>query len=247
MKKDQGLYTNLENAQLCNFKDFMNEHAGLVRKIAHYLPLRLAAHLDTDDLIQAGMIGLVEAYKNYKAEKGANIKTYASIRIRGAMMDELRKQGVLSRSLHRESKRLAEAVRQVEQRQGREAEQAELAQELDLSLEELQKLILESVKSQHSELNCDILDEAEIMEGLIAKIARPDEDLDGQAFSAHLKEALTKLSEREQHILSLYYVEEVNLKEIGIIFGVTESRISQIHTRAMSKLHKTLKEWAEAE
>lgn len=246
MGKSKDRYAHLQNPHLPDFKTFIEEHGPLVRKIAYHLPLRLPANVDTDDLIQTGMIALIDVYKNYDDAKGASIKTYASIRIRGAMIDELRKQGWLPRSVHRESKKLAEAVRQVEQRTGGEAVDREVAHELGISLPELQSLMFECNQLQWTGLEDPSIDEHEFLANVITPIPRPDEAFASENFCDHLMEALTRLGEREQLILSLYYIEEMNLKEIGATLGITESRVSQVHSRAMSRLHELLNEWAQA-
>jgi len=243
-RKDR--YLHLQNPHLPDFKTFIAEYGPLVRKIAYHLPLRLPSNVDTDDLIQTGMIALVEVYKNYDDSKGASIKTYASIRVRGAMIDELRKQGWLPRSVHRESKKLAQAIRQVEQRTGGEALDREVADELGISLSALQSLMFECNQLQWTGLEDAELTEHELLSNLGTTIPRPDEAFASENFCDHLMQAITKLSEREQLILSLYYIEELNLKEIGATLGITESRVSQVHSRAMSRLHATLNEWAEA-
>lgn len=218
-------------------------HAPLVKKIAHHLMARLPASVQVDDLIQAGMIGLLEAAKKYEVSKGAAFETYAGIRIRGAMMDEVRRGDWVPRSVHRNARRIAQAIKAIEDREGRDARDEEIAFELNMSLDEYFACLKDSNTGKLFSLD----ELTEQGEGMID----PDEhDHEGpghnyhqDAFKRHLVEEIEHLPERERMVLSLYYEEELNLKEIGLVLSVSESRVSQIHSQAAMRLRARLLNW----
>jgi len=217
----------------------VTRHADLVRRIAHHLAARLPASVELDDLIQAGMIGLIEAARGYDPEQGASFETYASIRIRGAMIDEVRRGDWAPRSLHRQARRAAAAIRELEQRHGRAAAPAEVAAALDMPLPDYQRLLEEAVRGQVLSL------EAQIDEHGEPRLARqggpsPEQMQTRTEFRAALVEAIGQLPERERLVLSLYYEQELNLKEIGAVLEVSESRVCQIHGQAMLRLRGRL-------
>ncbi len=231
-----------------SMEDLVAEHANLVKRIAHHLKGRLPESVMVDDLIQSGMLGLFEAARNYDSGKGASFETYAGIRIRGAMLDEVRKGDWIPRSVHRNGRRISDAIRVVEARVNRDAKDHEVAHELDISLDEYHQLLADSQGSKlysYEELmhqNSGEHTEAEVIgpktDGLIDAVAQ-------DAMHSHLVESIKSLPEREQLVLSLYYDEELNLKEIGEVLGVTESRVSQIHSQAALRLKTRLKSWTE--
>lgn len=219
------------------------KHAPLVKKIAHHLMARLPASVQVDDLIQAGMIGLLEAAKKYESSKGAAFETYAGIRIRGAMMDEVRKGDWVPRSVHRNARRISEAIKAIEDREGRDARDEEVAAELNMSLDEYFACLKDSNSGKLFSLD----EVTEHGDGMIDPNEH-DHQGPGRAHSEdEFKRALVAeiegLPERERMVLSLYYEEELNLKEIGLVLSVSESRVSQIHSQAAMRLRSRLSEW----
>jgi RNA polymerase sigma factor for flagellar operon FliA len=227
-----------------NIEDYM----GLVKRIAYHLKGRLPSSVQVDDLIQSGMIGLLEAMQKYDASQGASFETYAGIRIRGAMLDEIRKGDWTPRSVHRKSREVSEAVRIVEARTGREARDEEVAAELGVDLETYHQTLQDSVTTQV--LSIDTPDNEDLSEDQLslqdaADDAEPMQDLMQSQFQQHLAAAIASLPEREQLVMSLYYDEELNLKEIGEVLGVSESRVCQIHGQALVRVRARLKDWIE--
>ncbi|HWQ94676.1 MAG TPA: RNA polymerase sigma factor FliA, partial [Gammaproteobacteria bacterium] len=212
--------------------DLLTRHAPLVKRIAYHLKSRLPANVLVDDLIQAGMIGLLEASRNYDAAQGASFETYASIRIRGAMLDEVRKNDWAPRSVHRKARQVAEAVHEVEHKTGRDARDHEVAAVLGLSLEEYHHIVQDACA--HRLFSFDDLgeDEQSVVEGLADRSQNPFEGLEDEDLHRVLTEAIEALPERQRLVLSLYYDEELNLREIGEVLEVSESRVSQILSQA---------------
>ncbi|MBW7470350.1 RNA polymerase sigma factor FliA [Marinobacter sp. M216] len=220
----------------------IEEHAPLVKKIALHLMARLPASVQLEDLMQAGMIGLLESAQRYSSTKGATFETYAGIRIRGAMVDEIRKGDWVPRSVHRNARRISQAIKAVEDRLGREAQDLEVAQELGMELSEYHASLSDANSGRLFSL--DELNESGELP--IEEAETSDNPLDGlasDAFRRNLAEAIEDLPEREKLVLSLYYQEELNLKEIGAVLGVSESRVSQIHSQAALRLRGRLADW----
>ncbi|MBL4851016.1 MAG: RNA polymerase sigma factor FliA [Gammaproteobacteria bacterium] len=218
-------------------------HASLVKRIAYHLIGRLPASVQADDLIQAGMIGLLEAARNYDASQGASFETYAGIRVRGAMLDEIRKGDWVPRSVHRKAREMAKAVREIEHKQGRDARDHEVAEAMELDLNAYYK-VLQDV-SGHRVLSFeDIGVDEDAMSSLVAdKSTNPDQGLLVEDFKRCLAEGISGLPERERLVLTLYYDEELNLREIGAVIGVSESRVSQIHSQALIRLKARMANW----
>lgn len=212
--------------------EVVERHADLVRRIAHHLAARLPASVEVDDLVQAGMLGLIEAARNFDSDQGASFETYASIRIRGAMIDEIRKGDWTPRSVHRRTREAAEVTRQIEQTTGRAATGAEVAQALGLGAEEYARLLEDAVSGQVLSLDSHIDDHGEPNVAAGAAYS-PERRLQAAEFRQALAEAIGQLPEREQLVLSLYYEQEMNLREVGAVLGVSESRVCQIHGQAM--------------
>ncbi|MFA5530291.1 MAG: RNA polymerase sigma factor FliA [Thiohalomonadaceae bacterium] len=218
----------------------VEHYAPLVKRIAHHLMGRLPHSVQVDDLIQAGMIGLLEALKHYDDAHGASFETYAGIRIRGAMLDEVRRNDWAPRSVHRKARQLAEAVHSVETREGREASAREIAAELEISLDEYHVLLADASGHRFFSLDDTTGGDSPIVEHI------PDErpgvlaGLQHDEFQGELAEAIAGLPERERLVMALYYDEEFNLKEIGAVLGVTESRVCQIHSQALLRLRARL-------
>ena len=189
------------------------------------------------------MIGLLEAARKYDGDKGASFETYAGIRIRGAMLDEIRKGDWAPRSVHRNARRVTDAIKEIESIKGRDADDREVAEHLGMSLEEYHSILndhngcrLFSYEEavEKSESGYDVFEETS---------PGADAGIEREAFTKHLAEAIQTLPEREQLILALYYDEELNLKEIGAVLGVSESRVSHLHTQAALRLRSRLQDW----
>lgn len=229
--------------QHSNMDELVRKHATLVKRIAHHMMGRLPESVQIDDLIQSGMIGLLEAARKYDCDKGASFETYAGIRIRGAMLDEIRKGDWAPRSVHRNARRITEAIQAIESAKGRDAEDHEIADHLGISQEEYHLILKDSVGCrlfsfeeavEKSESGYDVFQES--TPDLSLGIEKSD-------FQHQLAEAIKTLPEREQLVLSLYYDEELNLKEIGAVLDVSESRVSQLHSQAANRLRSRLSEW----
>lgn len=220
----------------------VERHAGLVRRIAHHMLARLPDSVLLDDLIQSGMVGLLEATRNFDASKGASFETFAGIRIRGAMLDEIRRGDWVPRSVHKNSREVAQAIATVQKREGRNATDREVAEELGVSMEIYNAMLLDTS-------NGKIIEMDEFESGIDNHLdashqgGNPFDDMAKQRFQSSLSAHIKTLPEREALVLSLYYDEELNLKEIGQILDVSESRVSQIHSQAMHRLRAKLQVW----
>ena len=217
--------------------ELVRSHADLVRRIAYHLCARLPSSVDIDDLVQAGMIGLLEAAAQFQDGKGATFETYAGIRIRGAMLDSLRHLDWAPRSVHRRARDVAQVIHQIERETGAEAAPSAVAERMGITLDEYHRIVQDAASCHLASL--------EDMEGLDPA----DEHLDplravaDVRFREALAEAINTLPEREKLVMSLYYQDELNLKEIGMVLGVTESRVSQLHGQAVSRLKARLAGW----
>lgn len=229
--------------KISNQDEIVTKHAPLVKRIAYHLMSRLPPSVQADDLIQAGMIGLLEASRNYDAGQGASFETYAGIRIRGAMLDEIRRNDWAPRSVHRKARKLADAVRQIENRERRDARDHEVARELGMSIDEYHQVLQDA--SGYLVMSFDDLgvDEDSIGPELADRAPGPVDRVQNDAFKRSLSDAIASLPDRERLVMTLYYDEELNLREIGAVIGVSESRISQIHSQALIRLQARLGRW----
>jgi RNA polymerase sigma factor for flagellar operon FliA len=220
----------------------VEQHLPLVKKIAYHLKGRLPDSVFVEDLIQAGVIGLIEALQKYSADQGASFETYAGIRIRGAMLDEIRKGDWTPRSVHRKSREVSEAIRQVEARLGRESRDSEVAEEMGLSLEDYHHILVDT-SSAHlmsiDEPDSEVLSEDQ----LDGHSPSPLAILADAGFKQNLAKLIDELPEKEKLVMALYYDEELNLKEIGLVLEVSESRVSQIHSQAIKRLRARMSDW----
>ena len=223
----------------------IERHALLVKRIGLHLMTRLPSSVQLDDLLQAGMIGLLDAARNYDGSKGASFETYAGIRIRGAMIDEIRRGDWVPRSVHRNTRRISEAIDVVEQQHGRDAKDAEVAVQLGVSLDEYHSMLNEAACGRVVGI-----EDLGVSDDVLSGEPEDEEDsnkafsgLAKERFQQALAEGISHLPEREALVLSLYYDEEMNLKEIGQILSVSESRVSQIHSQAMHRLRARMKDW----
>ena len=218
-----------------NTSELIERHSDLVQKIAYHLIARLPASVLVEDLIQSGMIGLLEAARNFDGSKGASFETFAGIRIRGAMLDEMRRGDWVPRSVHKNSRSIASAISAVEKRTGRDAKEAEIAAQLAITLPEYHHML--------RDVNCAKLVAYEDLisseEGLSSETSNDDvtfSEVSEAQFANKLASMIKELPAREALVLSLYYDEELNLKEIGLVLEVSESRVSQIHSQALHRL-----------
>ena len=221
----------------------LEKHTVLVKRIAYHLLARLPASVIVDDLIQSGMIGLFEAANNFDSTKGASFETFAGIRIRGAMLDEIRRGDWTPRSVHKNSRMVSDAIKQLEATLGRDVSDIEVAEKLDISLNEYHHILSEV--STGKILGIDDLGVSEDTLQLDDNCHGDDpyQDIEHSAFKKGLSECISTLPEREALVLSLYYDEELNLREIGQVLDVSESRVSQIHSQAMHRLKARMQSW----
>lgn len=231
-------------AQGISPEQLIDRYSPLVKRIAHHLQARLPSSVQVDDLIQAGLIGLLEASRNYDASKGASFETYAGIRIRGSMIDEVRRGDWAPRSVHRNSRRIQDAMNRLQKRLGRAASDQELAAELGISSEELRVMAHDSLSTRLFSYE-DLGGEDERPDDYIpSDNPSPAQHVQSDSLRVQLAKAISSLPERERLVLALYYDEELNLKEIGLVLNVSESRVSQIHSQAALRLRAKMADWA---
>jgi RNA polymerase sigma factor for flagellar operon FliA len=223
--------------------ELVRNHASLVKRIAHHLKGRLPPSVQIEDLIQAGMIGLLEASKNYDDRKGASFETYSGIRIRGSMLDEIRKGDWAPRSVHRNTRKITQAIRKIENLTGRDAKDHEVAAELEIGLDEYHKMLQDSVGTRIFGFDDVGVNEDLVADGIAGYFPSPLDGLQKADFYKSLARGVSSLPERERLVLALYYDEELNLREVGSVLGVSESRVSQIHSQAMLRLQARMKDW----
>jgi RNA polymerase sigma factor for flagellar operon FliA len=223
-------------------------HAPLVKKLAHQMKAKLPPSVEVDDLIQAGMMGLLDAVNRYEETHGAQFETYAVQRIRGAMLDELRSSDWLPRSIRQNARKVEEAMQALLQQLGRPPQETEVAQHMKLSLVEYQALLGDCGGHQliyYEDFHDDdgghehFLDRHQTSES-----DDPLQNLINGGFREAVVESVKALPEREQILMGLYYEQEMNLKEIGAVMGVSESRVCQLHAQAVSRMRTYLREHA---
>lgn len=223
--------------------EIAEQHAPLVKRIAYHLIAKLPHTVDVADLIQEGMIGLLDASQNYNTEQGASFETYAGIRIRGAMLDEIRRNNWAPRSVHRKAREIAAVMQEIEQREGRNAQDSEVAEAFGISTSEYHQQLYNASGHQVFSLD-ELTDHDETLAQPIGKNeSEPEQTVQKSGFRHALSEAIQTLPERERLMMSLYYNEELNLKEIGEVLNVSESRVSQIHSQTIIRLRSKLGDW----
>ena len=210
----------------------------LVKRVAHHLMARLPPSVQVDDLIQNGMIGLLDAMGRYETGFGAQFETYATQRVRGAMLDGLRENDWLPRSVRREMRRIEETIARLEQSQGRSPSESELAAALNMTLAEYQKTLLEARGHQlfYFEDFVEAGEEDFLERHFVDDDANPLHMLEEQSVRETLIKGIDELPEREKMMMALYYEQDLNLREIGEVMGVTESRVCQLHSQAIARL-----------
>ena len=226
-----------------NFDAQVMQHVPLVKRIAYHLLSKLPDSVQVDDLIQAGMLGLLESLRNYDASKGASFDTYAGIRIRGSMLDEVRRCDWVPRSVYKKSRIISDAIRTLENQTGTAAKDSDVAEYLGISLEEYNHILQDST-------NCRVFSIEELaqtgdnyLEESSHVTEAPLESVARESFQRALSAAIAGLPEREKLVISFYYDEELNLREIGKILNLTESRVSQISSQAVIRLRSRLSGW----
>jgi RNA polymerase sigma factor for flagellar operon FliA len=225
--------------------ELLIQHAPLVKKLAHMMRARLPPSVEVDDLIQAGMIGLLDAASRYEEVHGAQFETYAMQRIRGAMLDELRSNDWMPRGMRQNMRKIEDAVHILQQRLGRPPNESEVARQLNLSVKAYQDLLFDG--AGHQLVYYEDFFDAESSEHFLDRYATdvaedPLQMLMDSGFRQAVIDAIEALPEREKLLMGLYYEQEMNLKEIGAIMGVTESRVSQLHSQAIVRMRVRLKE-----
>ena len=243
------MYTPQGKIDKSGSADLLTQYAPLVRRLALQLIAKLPASVDLDDLIQAGMLGLLDAASRYQDDQGAKFETYATQRIRGAMLDELRANDWVSRGLRQSSRSVAKAIQVQEQKRGRSPTEGEIAQELQLPLGAYQQLLQEIHGCQlvyyedfnrNEQENSFIDQHCQSEYGGGVENGNPLDSLLQSGLRQRLIEAIEAVPERERLLLSLYYEEELNLREIGAVMEVTQSRVCQLHSQVISRLRGLL-------
>ncbi|KYP12331.1 MAG: RNA polymerase sigma factor FliA [Limnobacter sp. CACIAM 66H1] len=224
----------------------VDQYIPLVRRLAHHLIAKLPASVQIDDLIQAGLIGLMDAITRFEEGQGAQFETYASQRIRGAMLDELRSADWMPRGVRQAQRKIETATLKAEQKLGRSASEKEIAEVMGVSLDEYQEMLFDS-RGASLVFYDDYADDGDGEGYLDRQIggdeeANPLEMLGDQRFRENLIQAIEDLPEREKMLMGLYYEQELNFREIAAVLGVTESRVCQLHTQAVSRLKAKLRE-----
>jgi len=223
----------------------LTEHMPLVKRLAHHMKAKLPPSVEVDDLIQAGMMGLLDAISRYEETHGAQFETYAVLRIRGAMLDELRNSDWLPRSMRQNMRKIEQAMASLQQKLGHPPSESEVAKLLKLSLSDYQEMLGDG--GGHQLVYYEDFHDAE-GESFLDRYAVDDADplrtlMEGD-FRQAVIDAIEALPPREKLLMGLYYEEDLNLKEIGAVMGVSESRVSQLHTQAVARLRASLREQA---
>ncbi|MBP6899827.1 MAG: RNA polymerase sigma factor FliA [Burkholderiaceae bacterium] len=225
----------------------LKQYSPLVRRLAHQMIAKLPANVELDDLIQVGMIGLSDALTRFDAGMGVQFETFATQRIRGAMLDELRGNDWMSRGERRQQRSIEAAVHKLEQRLGRAPSESEIAKEMDLSLTEYQELLGKVRGTQLvylEDMTGDDGDDDYLDRHVAAEAeANPLAMLEDRRMREALVEAIKNLPEREQYVMSMYYEHDMNLKEIAAVLKVTESRVCQLHSQSIARLRARLRTW----
>lgn len=222
--------------------DIVSRYAPLVQRIAYHLKSRLPDSVMIEDLLQSGMMGLLEAAGKFNDSKGASFETYAGIRIRGAMIDDIRKGDWVPRSVHKNARMVNQAITEIEQHTGQPATDQQIADYLEIDLDKYFS-ILKDAANGHVLAFEDMGVTEDYISDTKATGNEPYRGMQDDRFKKSLIEAIDTLPERERLVLALYYDEELNLKEIGEVLAVSESRVSQIHSQAMVRLKGRMSDW----
>ena len=224
----------------------LKQYSPLVRRLAHQMIAKLPANVEIDDLIQVGMIGLSDALTRFDVAQGVQFETFATQRIRGAMLDELRGNDWMSRGDRRHQRTIEAAVHKLEQKLGRAPSEGEIASELGMKLTDYQELLGKVRGTQLvylEDMSGDDGDEDFLDRHVADAEANPLARLSDRKMREALVAAIENLPEREQYVMSMYYEHDMNLKEIAAVLGVTESRVCQLHSQSIARLRARLREW----
>lgn len=239
------MYTNSGKADI---NQLLEQHAARVKKLAHQLKARLPASVEVDDLIQAGMIGLLDAIGRYENNQGAQFETYAVQRIRGAMLDELRNGDWMPRNLRQNMRKVEVAIAALQQKLGRSPTEQEIAKQLKLSLQQYQDLLTEGGGHQllyYEDFHSEDGGTEHFLDRYCADLTSdPLQCMLNADFRQAVIDAINALPPREKTTMGLYYEQSMCLKEIGSVMGVSESRVCQLHSQAISRMRAFLKEQA---
>lgn len=234
------------SAEASDKNALVREYLPLVKRIAYHLMTRLPASVEVDDLIQAGMLGLLDAVSRFDDDQGAHFETYATQRIRGSMLDELRDADWASRNVRKAARQIESAIHVLEQRHGRPPSEQEIAGEMRLDINTYFEMLNDARGAQllyyedlHEDSGDDFLDRFadDVSMG-------PFDVLASRTFKRALAQAVALLPDREKQLMGMYYEQEMNFKEIGAVLGVSESRVCQLHSQAISRLRGKLRDWA---
>ena len=238
-KEDPQQLTSMQKDKL------IMEYAPLIKFIAYKISVRLPSNIELDDLIASGAIGLMDAIEKYDPSRDNTFKTYAEFRIRGAILDELRAQDWVPRSIRDKAKLLERTFSQLKNQLGRDATDQEAAEKLGLNMDEFHELTYQvcpvSMLSLDHQTTFSSIDKKSMLNFLEDfKIDNPFNELETKAIKSIITKSINSLSEKHKIILSLYYYEDLNLKEIGRVLRITESRVSQLHAQAILRLKAKL-------
>ena len=224
--------------------ELVTKYTYLIKKIALHLKSRLPHSVQLDDLIQSGMIGLLDASNNFDGSKGASFETFASIRIRGAMLDEIRSGDWAPRSVHQNSRKITEAMTELAKKLGRDATDAEVSEYIGVPIGEYHKMLYEASTTKIVGIeDLGVTADALVFDNQNINENAPLNAVLEQNYRQSMAKAIESLPQKEALLLSLYYKEELNMKEIGSILNVSESRVSQILNQAILRLRSKLKDW----
>ena len=217
-----------------NPDQLVDDFLYLVKKIAYHIAARLPANIEVDDLIQVGLMGLLDAANNYSPTLGASFETYASLRIRGSIIDELRRNDWIPRSVQQKSRRLAKAIQALEGTLKRAPSDTEIARHMSLDLNTYYEMLRDSAMGRVTPIDADEIHTDD---------HNPQKNIESEGLKRDVAAKIEALPEREKLVMSLYYERELNLKEIGQVLNVSESRVSQIHSQAIARLRSQLQPW----
>ena len=227
-------------------QNYIQQYSPLVKRLAHHMMARLPASVQVGDLVQAGLIGLMDAVGRYEETQGVAFEAYASQRIRGAMLDELRANDWFPRGARKNQRNLDETLARLEQKLGRAPSEAEAAKAMGVSMEDYRQVVADA-HGFHLVFLEDMGNDEDDQDFLDRNHASEDDDplkvLADDRFRQELIDSIGKLPEREKLLMGLYYEKELNFKEIAAVLGVTESRVCQLHGQAVSRLRGKLKAW----
>ncbi len=224
----------------------IKQYSPLVRRLAHQMIAKLPANIEIDDLIQVGLIGLTDALSRFDVGQGVQFEAFATQRIRGAMLDELRGGDWMSRGTRRQQREIEAAVHKLEQKLGRAPQESEIAAQMGISLGEYQELLgkVRGTQLVHLEdMSGDEGDEDYLDRHVADEASNPAALLQDHRMRQALVDAIKNLPEREQFVMSMYYEHDMNLKEIAAVLKVTESRVCQLHSQSIARLRVKLRDW----